>query len=199
MDGIEKITERIAADADAEITSVLNAAKEQAAAIAADAEAKADAEAAAILARGKAEAAARHDRAISAAELAEKTALLGVKQELLTKVFDQAMEKLCSLPEDDYIELLAQLAFTSASTGTESLILSSADRSRIGKKVVARANTLLEEAGKTPGLTLDAESRPIRGGLYVKAGKIEDNCSLETIVRLLHESQTAALADILFT
>ena len=198
MDGIEKITERINAEAEEKIAAILKAAEEEAAAVSASYAAEAEATAAEILARGKAAAEARQARAVSAAELAEKTALLGVKQEVLSQVYDRALEKLCNLPEADYVELLAQLAFESAESGTESLVLSPSDRSRIGKKVVARANALLEAAGKTAGLTLDEESRPIRGGLYVKSGKVEDNCTLEAIVRLLYHAETGALASILF-
>ena len=38
----------------------------------------------------------------------------------------------------------------------------------------------------------------MRGGVCVKSGKIEDNCSLETIVHLMQEEVSADMAAILF-
>ncbi|MDD3165319.1 MAG: V-type ATP synthase subunit E family protein [Oscillospiraceae bacterium] len=198
MDGIEKITGRIQQDASAEVEAVLAAAREQAAAIAADAAQKAAAETAKIAQRSEQAAAELVSRRASVDALEAKKALLGVKQEMISTVFDRTLEALCALPEDDYVALLARLAVGAVTSGEESLIFSAGDRSRVGKKVVNRANELLEQAGKNAALTLDAESRPVRGGLYVRSGRIEANCTLETIVRLMRETASGEVAARLF-
>lgn len=64
--------------------------------------------------------------------------------------------------------------------------------------MVAQANALLKAEGRHAKLTLDEQTRPMRGGLCVKSGKIEDNCSLETIVHLMQEEVSGDMAAILF-
>lgn len=198
MDGIEKITDRIAADTDAEADRILQQAKAEAAEITASFEAEASEAAEKILAAGKVAAAEQAARIQSGATLRAKQEQLAVKQEVLQQAFSQALDRLCSLPEEEYVSLLAKLAVEASVTGEESLIFSPTDRSRYGKKVVMQANELLAAAGKPANLTLDEESRPMRGGICIRAGKIEDNCSLETIVHLMQESVAGEMAEILF-
>lgn len=68
---------------------------------------------------------------------------LAAKQEVLDEAFRQALEEMCSLPEEQYIQLLARLAVQASSTGREQLIFSPKDRTRIGKAVVMAANDAL--------------------------------------------------------
>ena len=56
--------------------------------------------------------------------------------------------------------------------------------SAYGEQVTAAANQKLGKNGK---LTLAAETRPIQGGVILKQGDIEVNCSLETQVRMMKE------------
>lgn len=198
MDGIEKITDRIAADTAAEIAAVQQQTQEAAASIAEHYALEAEQAANDILSRGKRAAEEKAAQMLSGAELRAKKERLAVKQELLSEAFALALKRLCELPEDAYISLVAKLAADAASTGEESLVLSPADRSQYGKKIVSQANTLLKADGKHAKLTLDEETRPMRGGVCVKSGKIEDNCSLETIVHLMQEEVSADMAAILF-
>lgn len=52
-------------------------------------------------------------------------------------------EKLCTMPEQEYVALLTKLALEASSTGREQLIFSPQDRSRVGKQVVVAANEAL--------------------------------------------------------
>lgn len=198
MEGIEKITDRIAADTASEIEQIQQQARAEADAISARYAAEAERVAAQILARGRRSCEERQAQMLSSAALSAKKARLAVKQALLGEAFSQALDRLCHLPEEDYITLLATLAANASSTGEETLVFSPADRSRYGKKVVAQANALLKAEGRHAKLTLDEQTRPMRGGLCVKSGKIEDNCSLETIVHLMQEEVSGDMAAILF-
>lgn len=148
--GIEKITDRIAADTAAEIAAVQQQTQEAAAAIAEHYALEAEQAANDILSRGKRAAEEKAAQMLSGAELRAKKERLAVKQELLSEAFALALKRLCELPEDAYISLVAKLAADAASTGEESLVLSPADRSQYGKKIVSQANALLKAVESTP-------------------------------------------------
>ena len=227
MEGIEKITARIEQDVQREIDGVLAQARAQADDITARYEAQAAKESEDILARGRKSAGERVERLYSVAQLEGKKRVLAVKQEMVGRAFDDALEQLLSLPEDRYVGLLVDLTLSAARTGREQVILSPKDRARIGKQVIAAANERLAKAvapelpdalaeskagalldkvvsgasallAGTGMLTLSEETRPIRGGVILVDGRVETNCSLETLVRLQREELASQVAQVLF-
>lgn len=227
MQGIENITSRIQADAQAEIDKILADARSQAADIAARYEAQAQKEAEDIVARGEKNAAEREERLASVAQMEAKKLTLATKQEMLDKAFDLALDRLVSLPDEEYIDLLANLAVRAATTGREQLIFSQKDRTRVGKQVVATANEKLAKAvaPELPGsltdskagaildkvvtgasailagtgmLTLSEQTRPMRGGFILSDGDVEVNCAFETLVRLQRGEISGEVAKALF-
>ena len=195
MNGIEKITGQIGADVQKEIDALMADAKAKAEETAQRYEAQAKREAEALLERGEKRAAEHEDRLVSTARLEAKKQVLASKQAVVEQAFDQALEQLLALPEQEYIDLLARLAVSAVTTGQEQVALSQKDRARYGKQIVTRANDKLGEKGR---LTLAGESRPIRGGLILVGDRVEVNCSFETLIRLQKESMTAQVAQILF-
>ena len=118
MDGIEKITGRIAADTEAEIAAIRAEARRQADEITARYEAQARREAEEIAARGRRSAEERQARLASVAQLDARKLELAAKQEMLAKAYDRAMERLTSLPDGEYVGLLAGLAAGGVVHGT---------------------------------------------------------------------------------
>jgi V/A-type H+-transporting ATPase subunit E len=198
MNGIEKITARINADAAQEIESVTTRAEEQIKSINENYEYVAQQAYFTVMSNGKAAAQTRLERLASADTMNGKKALLETKQQVLDETFAKALDRLCQLPEDQYCALLVKLAVEGSTTGKEELVFSAPDRARYGKKVVVAANEALEAAGKPAGLTLSEQSRDIRGGLFIKNGAIENNCAFETIIRLLREQLAGETAKVLF-
>ncbi len=227
MEGIEKITARIAQDADAEIARLNQQTQEQIREMQDKAQAQADRERADILARGRRAADERLERLKSAAGMETRKLVLAMKQEVLSQAFDQALDQLCALPDAEYVELLTRLVLEASSTGKEQLVFSPKDRARVGKQVVVAANEAmvkgvvpdLPEAitetkvgaflGKvvnstaamvtgTGLLTLSEETRNIRGGFILVDGDVEVNCAFETLVRLQREKLERRAAEILF-
>ena len=139
MNGIEKITQRIQSDAQAEINAVLTQAREEAAQITARYEAQAQVETTELRAKNERSAAEREERLVSAAQMEARKTALATKQELVERAYALALEKLCALPEKEYTEVLAKLLVQASSTGREEVVFSSQDRERIGKAAVARA------------------------------------------------------------
>ena len=227
MNGIEKITAKIAADTEAEIAQLTAQTDEKVRSIGEAAKAQADKESADTLARGRKAADERLERLKSAAQMETRKLALGAKQEVLGEAFDLALEKLCSLPDPEYIELLTRLAVEASSTGREQLVFSPKDRARIGKQVVVAANDAMVKgvAPELPGsitdtkvgaflgkvvnsttamvtgtgmLTLSEETRPIKGGFIMVDGDVEINCAFETLVRLQREKLEKEVANLLF-
>lgn len=154
MDGIEKITAKIAADAQAEIDALTAQAQAEADKITAGYKAQAQALRQELEAKGGKAAAEREERMASVAQLEARKAELAAKQDLLDRTFDRALEKLCALKDDQYIDLLARLIAEASSTGQEEILFSQADRARVGEAAVAKANELLaKKAGiQAPGV-----------------------------------------------
>ena len=85
-----------------------------------------------------------------------------------------------------------------ALSGDEEVILSAADRGRIGQKLVAAANAALKERGLPGELKLSDETKPVSGGLLLRRGSIEVNCTLDTLLEMSRGSLDAEVASILF-
>ncbi|WP_130870679.1 V-type ATP synthase subunit E [Intestinimonas massiliensis (ex Afouda et al. 2020)] len=194
MDGIEKITGRIAEDAGREIDSLLADARRQADEITARYEAQARRESEDIISRGKRNADERVERLASVAQLDARKLELAAKQEMLARAYDLALEQLLNLPEKEYVALLADLAVKASSTGREAVIFSQKDRTRYGKAVVTQANERLGDGH----LTLSEQTRPIKGGLILSDGDVEVNCTFETLVRLQRGEMDREVAKVLF-
>jgi len=193
MNGIEKITQRITAEAQAEIDRVLGAAKEEAAQITARMTAEAEAVAAELAAKNEKAAAEHEERLVSAAQMEARKVQLAAKQEMLEKAYERALEKLCAMPAEQYTAVLAGLLVKASSTGSESVIFSAEDREKVGKAAVEKANA---DSGKQ--MVLSDETQPIRGGFILKDQNVEVNCTFETLVRLQKAETAGAVAKKLF-
>lgn len=227
MEGIEKITAKIVQDAQAEIARMNQETDEKVRSIAEAAQAQADKETAETLARGQRAAQERLERLKSAAKMEQRKLELAARQEMLAQAFDLALEKLCSLPEEEYVQLLTRLVLEASTTGREQLVFSPRDRARVGKQVVVAANEAMVKQvapelpdaitdtkvgaflGKvvnsttamvtgTGMLTLSEETRPMKGGFVLVDGDVEVNCAFETLVRLQREKLEKEVDQVLF-
>ena len=193
MNGIEKITQRIEADAQTEIDRILSEAQEEADQITDRYKAQAEAEAASLAARNEKSAAEREERLVSVAQMEARKVQLAAKQEMVEKAYDLALEKLCAMPDAQYTEVLAGLLVQASSNGREEAIFSPEDRERVGKAAVDKANAA---SGKQ--LKLSQETRPLKGGFVLRDENIEVNCTFDTLVRLEKAETTGAVVKKLF-
>lgn len=227
MNGIEKITARIAEDGKAENDALLAQARAQAAEITAKYQAQARAEAEEILDQGRKNAGERARHLDSMAQMECRKAVLAAKQDVIGEAFDLALKKLQALPTDQYVELLANLAVQASTTGREKLIFSPSLRAQVGKAVVVAANKKLAEAvspklpeevadskagaildkvvagasailNGTGMLTLSEETRPMDGGFILSDGAVEVNCTFDTLIRLQRGPLAGEVAKVLF-
>lgn len=225
MNGIETIIQRLNTNARADTDALLDKARQEAAAITARYQAQADQEAANLAARNQRNAAEREERLVSAAQMEARKTLLTAKQEMVERAYQRALEKLRSLPQEQYAELLAALLVRASSTGREEVVFSPEDREGAGKAAVARANELLAKeaapelplgdgvvanllnkvaagvsafAQGTAMLAVSEETRDISGGFILKDGRIEVNCTFDALVRAEREQTAGEVAKLLF-
>jgi len=197
MNGIDNIIERILNEADLDRKSILSKAEDEANEIYQSLKEKADAAALEIVSRGKEQAHRIIERAQGSSELESRSMLLDTKQKLIDRAFQRAKSMLLGLPDDEYTSLLAELASSSLTTGSEEIILGQNDLRRAD---AVRLKINGKAAGKgLPGkVTVSPSAGDFEGGLIVRQGNIETNCTFDAILRMLRDGMAADIAGILF-
>ena len=194
MKGTEKIIAHIQADADAQAAEILAQAEAKSAAIREDYEQKAKQAYAERIRAGVKENQDRLDSMERLANMESRKAILALKQDMVAKSFDRAVDQLVALPEAQYIALLAKLAVKASVTGDEEIVLNARDKKAVGEKLVKAAN---EKLGGGQ-LRLAKDTGNFKGGLILRRGSIEANCTAELLVNLCREEMAAELAGVLF-
>ena len=198
MKGIDKITSRILADAEAECAAVKKESDGRCAAIKAQAEKKAQEEYWRLVREGVKDTEQRVQRMDRTARLEAKKSVLNMKQEAVSRAFELARDSIAELPERDYVGFLARQAAEAAISGQEEGIFCERDRAAVGAKAVKAANELLAAKGMPAMLTLSDATREMAGGLMLKQGDIEVNCTVDTLLDLSRGELAARVAEVLF-
>lgn len=198
MNGIEKITAKLESEARAEIEAINAETAAKCEEIKKEYEKKAQDEYWKRVQDGTKSVENRVERLASAADMEAKKSVLAFKQEMVSKAFDRAVQNISEMPREEYIAFLAGQTAKAASTGTEELIFNARDRKEFGADAAKAANVLLKKKGLAGGLTVSDETREIPGGLIVKQGDIEVNCSVDILVQLYRNELASQVAEILF-
>lgn len=198
MNGIDKITARILADAEAECANVRAESDAKCAEIRSANEAKAQERYWSLVREGVKDTEQRVDRMARTASLESRKSVLAMKQSAVSSTFELAKQKISSLPEQDYVAFLANLASEAAANGQEGLVFSANDQRRVGAKVAKAANERLAAKGMPGQLTVSDETRNMSGGLILKQGDIEVNCTVDTLLELSRGELAARVAEVLF-
>ena len=134
----------------------------------------------------------RH-RMHSLAELEARKMRLAAKQQAVAEVIETAVERLSNMEQEEYISLLAK-KIAEAGINQGQLLLNERDRKNIGTKLVATANKLLGN-GK---LTLSEQCINAKGGFVIRAGTLDINSTIETLVHSKKESFASSVVATLF-
>lgn len=194
MKGTEKIIAHIRADAEAQADAILAEAEAQCALLREDFDKKAGELYGERIRAGVKACQDRLDSQQRLGRMESKKSVLAVKQEMVGQCFDEAKKQILALPQAQYADFLASLAAKASVSGDEEIVLSERDREALGEKVVAAANEKLG-GGK---LRLGAQTGAFDGGLLLRRGNIEVNCTAELLVELCRGEMSAQLADVLF-
>ena len=185
MNGMEKITARMEADAARSLSELNGQTERQLREMRQESEKRAEQEREALSQRAKQAAQERYERLCSAAEMETRKLTLSAQQAVLAEAYDRALEK--------YLDLLVHLLKRAVSTGTEELLLSQKDHDAIGCELTERAN---RELGTS--LTLSDRCADIRAGFLLVSRECDVNCSFETLLALSRERTERGAAELLF-
>ena len=198
MKGIDRITSRILADAEAECAALKKESDARIEAIRAENEKRAQDEYWRLVREGVKDTEQRVQRMDRTARLEARKSVLNMKQDAVTRAFELAKGKVAELPERDYVAFLAREAAAAAITGQEEVVFCERDRAAVGAKAVKAANEALAAKGMPAALTLSDETREMAGGLILKQGDIEVNCTVDTLLDLARGELAARVAQVLF-
>ena len=194
MKGTEKIIAHILADAKEQADAILAQSELQCANIRAEFDEKAKAAYTERIRKGVADCQDRVDSMDRIARMEAKKGLLALKQQKVSDAFELAGRKIVELPTQQYAAFLAKLAAKASVTGDEEIVLNARDKAAVGAAVVDAANALLD-GGK---LSLSDAEGDFAGGLILRRGSIEANCTVELLVELCRSDRSAEIAKTLF-
>ena len=124
-----------------------------------------------------------------AAEAEARQIVLSAKKEAIDKVVDYNKEAIKNAPDAEYFEFLEKLCKKNREDADGVMYLSDKDLKRLPKDFSERINAGLSK-GK---ITISEEAYPIDGGFIIKYGKIDLNCTIDSIF----EEKKNSLADII--
>lgn len=194
MKGTEKIIAHIRSDAKEQADAILAQAEQQCASIRADYEKQAKELYREKIRAGTADCQDRVDSMDRIARMEAKKGILALKQQMVSESFDKACDMIINLPKEQYAAFLARLAAKASATGDEEIILNARDRAAVGENVVKAANALVS-GGR---LSLSAETGSFAGGLILRRGSVEANCTVELLVELCRSDMSSEIAKVLF-
>ncbi len=194
MKGTEKIIAHIRSDAKEQADAILAQAEQQCASIRADYEKQAKELYREKIRAGTADCQDRVDSMDRIARMEAKKGILALKQQMVSESFDKACDMIINLPKEQYAAFLAKLAAKASATGDEEIILNARDRAAVGEDVVKAANALVS-GGR---LSLSAETGSFAGGLILRRGSVEANCTVELLVELCRSDMSSEIAKVLF-
>lgn len=219
MTGLEKVTGKIIADAEADARALLAAAEADCAAARAASEQKTDEACEQLELRAGRECEELVRRAGSAAEMAKRNLISEVRSNLMEEVYRQAEREIRDLPTDRYAELLIKmlrgalrrqiedeqeaLRLYGETTTPEAyeILLNSRDSKTYGQRLLDEARDGgFAKVGLTDSdrLKLATETPDISGGLILRCGNTEINCSLSVMFADVRRATEGRVAGLLF-
>lgn len=133
----------------------------------------------------------------SARALEKRNRILEAKQALIAEILDKSLETIRSMDDVSYFALLLRMAEQNIRPGEGLLQLSEKDKARMPADFITRMNELA--AQKDGSLRLSDEVAPIRDGLKLLYGGIEQNCTLESIFATKKDKLADMVAACLFS
>lgn len=219
MTGLEKVTGKIIADAEADARVILERAEAECEAIKAKYAAATEAEVEKLTDECDRECQALIIRARSSAAMAKRNAVLEARAKLIDDAYAAAEKQIRSMSGEQYLDLLQRMlrsALKSQLEGEEEsmrlygedispavyeVVLNTRDRETYGEKLLeayragygARLSPVVLQR-----LRLAPDTAPIDGGMILRCGPVETNCSLSMLMAANRRETEARVSRILF-
>ena len=219
MTGLEKVIGKIIADAEADARVILDRAEAECAAVKEKYAAAIEAELEKLREENDRECQSLIIRARSSAAMAKRNALLEARAALLNEAYAAAEKQIRNMNGEQYLDLLQKMlrsALKSQLEGEEEsmrlygedispaayeVVLNSRDRETYGEKLL-EAYRGGYGARLSPAtlakLRLAPDTAPIDGGIILRCGPVEANCSLSMLMAANRRETEARVSRILF-
>ena len=219
MTGLEKILERIEGEARERASAILQRSEEECTALAREYAVRAEQTRERLEKEGLEAIEAVVNAARAQSEKTHTEILQSTRRRLLDEAFERAKHELCDTDFGKYRELLAALLVSalleqdraerqSVAFGDEieeferfEVLFNENDRERFGAQVVADARRTVERrigAEKAAKLMLSEKTADIDGGLVLRFGDVELNCTLSVLMADIRHDLEGRVAEILF-
>jgi V/A-type H+-transporting ATPase subunit E len=195
---LEKILSRIDNDAQREANHIIERANSNAKELIQQAEEEAKALKEDALKRAEAGATQRKERMLAMSALDFRKRLLDEKQRAIDAVFQESIEILCQLDDDEYRALMKRMLSSNVQTGEEEIILSQRDKTRLTQPFLDELNEELRKNGKKGNLKISEETREMSGGFVLRRGEIELNSSFESLFKSSRDELESEIGRLLF-
>lgn len=199
MNGAEKIKNRIIADATSRADTILEDARQEAQDIIKSAEKKAFQRVILITEKAKEEAVLYKQRFHAAGGMEDKKEMLRMRQDTINEAFNNALNALANLPENDYRIFLEEMLLNVVKEEEGYLVLNKKDKERLGQPFIEQMNEKLKAKGKNAVLKLAEGDLNSLGGFIIQYGEMEINCTLEVILNMARPNLEAEVAHVLFS
>ena len=219
MTGLEKVTGKILADAEADAREILLKADAECAAIRERYAGQTEASVEELREQGDRECQALIIRAKSSAAMAKRNVLLEARAALLDEAYAEAEKKIKSMSGEQYLDLLQKMLRSALKRQLEGeeesmrlygediapdayeVVLNRRDRESYGEKLMTAFRS--GYGSKLPStahakLRLAPDTAEIDGGLILRAGPVETNCSLSMLMAENRRETEAKVSRILF-
>lgn len=196
--GVEKVTEKIGADAEARVHEVAAKADRRREGILAGAREELRRMEEETTRLGDAAEREQSERLVALATLENRKALLQKKRSLIEGAFEEALDHLASQEKDAYQQMIRAILLRAVETGQEEMVISEDDRSRLDQAFIEDVNAALAGNGKKGRITLSSETAPMRGGFLLRSGRREIDCSLDALLDTVREDLEVEISQLLF-
>ena len=197
MSNLNNITSKIIKDAEEKRDEILNAAQVESDSIIAKETKKAKNLEVELIEKAKIEAKARENRVISNARLKVRNNELKATQDMISKVFEKAVERLNSLSTLEYKEYILRALDSLDLEGTEILIINKKDEDVINNKFLLDLNNKLIGLGKKGKISILTNGNFDRGFILDRNG-IQINNTFESLVKSLRSELELEVTKVLF-
>ncbi len=198
MTGTEKIKEKILEDARNRANSIEEQAKREAQEILDKASYEAGLKKEAVLKQAENDGLETHKRMLAVAGLEGRKETLRTKQAAINAAFENALDRVCNLPDKEYQGLLEDMIVKAAADGGGEIFLSQKDASRMDKNFISNINQRVNSSGKNGIWSLSVQPVKTVGGFVLKSGEMEINSTFEIMFSMLRTELEGDVVKILF-
>lgn len=198
MAKIDGLINKIIEDAEAEREIILKKAETESNAIIKKKDDEAKEAESSIIEKANIEAELKRERILSNTTLRVRNEKLAAKQKVMSSVFNEALDKLCTISTEDFLNYLKVTVVSLKIDGDEEIILNTKDREFVDGTVIAELNNELMSMNKPGNLRISEKIGNFKGGFILEKNGIEINNTFEALINSYRDELEFEVADILF-